>query len=383
MGDDLPETSNLTSSDVQAPVSVTYEDEDQDEDEMLRRAIDLSLTNDDASVCEPRPESNLENYQYSPIPSNDRTIRLLCIPPTNDISEPLVCQMRQVRLIDKPAYAALSYTWGAPIFDHYIVCDGRRLAITANLDAALRRFRTTTWWMLWVDALCIDQTNIPERNHQVSIMKHIYSQASRTLVYLGESSPLDEVALGFMTDLTQLAKLVAESSLAELEDMKPLDDRISTLRDAAIRFKGLKNAGSSGTRTRTTDPLSAGMPHPQFPAWEAMQALLSRPWFSRIWIIQEIVLSSDVVVMFGTYRFLWKTVTDCVHAVLELGLDFWHATLPQDPTVVQNFASSKASVLGLLRVGNDSQRRFIKLLSSFRKCQSSDPRDKVYALSHL
>ena len=86
MGDDLPETSNLLSSDVQAPVSgkITCEDEDQDEDEMLRRAIDLSLRNDDAPVCEPQPESKLENYQYSPLPATDKTIRLLCIPPADD-----------------------------------------------------------------------------------------------------------------------------------------------------------------------------------------------------------------------------------------------------------------------------------------------------------
>ena len=350
---------------------------------MLRRAIALSLTSDDATVCEPRRESNRENYQYSPLPSNDRTIRLLCIPPANHFLDPLVCQMHQVRLIDKPKYAALSYAWGAPIFDHHVICNGRRLAITAHLDAALRRFRTTTWWMLWVDALCIDQTNIPERNHQVSIMKHVYSQASRTFIYLGESSLLEEEALQLMISLTQLAKLLAKSSLAELEDMKPLDVATSRARDAAIRFIGLKNAGFPGTRTRTTDLLSAGLPHPQHPAWKAMQALLSRPWFSRIWIIQEIVLSSDVVVMLGIYHFSWKLVTDCVYAYLELGLGFWHATLPQDPTVVQSFVNSKTSVLGLLRVENDSQRRFIKLLSSFRKCHSSDLRDKVYALLGL
>ena len=71
MGDYLPEASNLVSSDTQVPVSDTCEDEDQDEDEMLRRAIDLSLRNDDAQVCEPRPESNLQEYQYSPLPSTD------------------------------------------------------------------------------------------------------------------------------------------------------------------------------------------------------------------------------------------------------------------------------------------------------------------------
>ena len=178
MDDDIPEASNLVSSDTKDPVSDTCEDEDQDEDEMLRQTIDLSLRNDDSPVCEPRPESKLENYQYSPLPTTDKTIRLLCIPPADNIADPLVCQMYQVRLIDKPEYAALSYTWGAPVFDHHVICDGRRLAITVHLDAALRRFRMTTWWMLWVDAICIDQTNIPRAelpdvNHEAHIFSGI------------------------------------------------------------------------------------------------------------------------------------------------------------------------------------------------------------------
>lgn len=91
MGDISPEAANLVFSDVQAPVTGTCEDADQDEDEMLRRAIDLSLRNDDAPVCEPRPESKLENYQYSPLPTTDKTIRLLCIPPADNITDPLIC----------------------------------------------------------------------------------------------------------------------------------------------------------------------------------------------------------------------------------------------------------------------------------------------------
>ena len=338
MGDDLPETSTLPSSDVQAPISGTCEDEDQDEDEMLKRAIELSLRNDDAPECEPRPESKLENYQYSPLPTTDKTIRLLCIPPADDISDTLVCDMHHVRLIDKPEYAALSYTWGAPIFDHHVICNGRRLAITAHLDAALRRFRKTTWWMLWVDALCIDQTNIPERNYQVSIMKHIYSQASRTCVYLGEACPQDEEALLLMRVL--------------------------------------------GECTKTDYRSSAGLPHPNHPAWEAMQSLFSRPWFSRMWIIQEVVMSSNVVAMLGKFCFPWRLVTDSLRAYIELGI-YKFAKLP-NMTVASKFQVSGRVVLSLLTVKNDFQcRSLIKLLGSFQQCYSSDPRDKVYALLGL
>ena len=255
MGNISPEASNLVSKDVQAPVSGTCEDAHQDEDEMLRRAFNLSLRNDDAPECEPRPQSKLENYQYSPLPTTDKTIRLLCVLPADDIADPLVCQIYQVRLIDKPEYAALSYTWGPPIFDHHVICDGRRLAITAHLDAALRRCRKTTWWMLWVDALCIDQSNIPERNSQVSIMKHIYSQASRTCVYLGEACLQDEDALKVMCALEELAQFSKRYSLAELKNMKSLDAITPRVRHALIRFIELKNAGLSWRKYRDYRPI--------------------------------------------------------------------------------------------------------------------------------
>ena len=384
MGDSLPEASNLLSSDTQVPVSDTCKDEDQDEDEMLRRAVALSLTTDGAQVCEPRPDSNLESYQYSPLPSTDKTIRLLCIPPADHISDPLVCQMRQVRLIDKPEYAALSYTWGAPVFDHHVICDGHRLAITAHLDAALRRFRTTTWWTLWVDALCVDQTNIPERNYQVSIMKHIYSQALRTFVYLGEPCLFDKEALTLMISLTHTMQLLEKFSLTELQNMKFLDIAASRARDAAIGFKQFQHASFPAARTGTIDLLPHGLPDPQHPAWEAMQSLFSSPWFRRMWIIQEVVLSSDVAVMVGEYKFDWELVTKSMRAYTALALGMLPFPKPHDAIVMPNFIPSVMSLSGLAIASRNSQdRRLIKLLRPFRYCHSSDPRDKVYALLGL
>lgn len=384
MGDCLPEASDLASSDTKVPVSDACEDEDQDEDETLTRAIELSLWNDDALACESLPESNLETYLYSPLPSTDKTIRLLCIPPADHISDPLICQMYQARLNDKPEYSALSYTWGAPVFDHHIICDGRRLAITAHLDAALRRFRTTTWWMLWVDALCIDQTNIPERNYQVSIMRHIYSQAKRTFVYLGEPCLFDGEALKLMISLAQLAQHLEALGLNKLKNTEPGDPATPRARDAIIRLLELQNAGFPGVRTRLTDLWPPGLPPPEHPAWDPLQSLFSSPWFKRMWIIQEVVSSSDVIVMVGQYRFSWELVTKTMHAYSGFGLDLFTATLSQNKAIRQHFITSITSVFSLLRLEIDSQyRSLMKLLISFRKCQATDPRDKVYALLGL
>ena len=217
-------------------------------------------------------------------------------------------------------------------------------------------------------------------------MKHIYSQASRTFVYLGEPCLFDGEALTLMISLTQIAQLLEKFSLTELQNMKFLDVAASRARDAAIGFieLELENASFPGARTRTTDLLPPGLPDPQHPAWEAMQSLFSSPWFRRMWIIQEVILSSDVIVMLGGYKFSWELVTKTMHAYTALSLGLPPFPRPQDAIVKQNFIPSAMSLWGLGIASRNSQyRSLIKLLRSFRQCHSSDPRDKVYALLGL
>ena len=186
-----------------------------------------------------------------------------------------------------------------------------------------------------------------------------------------------------MTSLPQLAQNLEKFSLAELENMKPLDVATSRTRDEAIRFIELKNAGFPGARTRTTDLSSAGLPHPQHPAWEAIKSLFSRPWFKRMWIIQEVVLSQDVVVILGRYLISWKLVLETAQAYLKL--DLLRVTRPQDNTTFwKDFEQCTAIFFGTLTFNGDFQcRSLIKLLSSSQHYYCSDPRDKVYALLGL
>ncbi|RYZ20201.1 MAG: hypothetical protein EOP49_47810, partial [Sphingobacteriales bacterium] len=136
------------------------------------------------------------NYRYIGEKLNytlGQEIRLLVLHPGQD-EEDLVCDIRHVNLLDRPAYEAVSYTWRDALGDHTlrrpIRCYGKTIWITANCQAALyclhRRHRRRS---LWVDAVCIDQMNDAERNHQVRLMSTIYSSASQVLVYLAPPSP--------------------------------------------------------------------------------------------------------------------------------------------------------------------------------------------------
>lgn len=90
--------------------------------------------------------------------------------------------------------------WGNATDTKRVIVDEKSAYITYSLDSALRHVRDRTRTLLiWADALCIDQTNVQERNHQVSIMWRIYSAARSTIIFLGEATAtLDRIVLNFL-----------------------------------------------------------------------------------------------------------------------------------------------------------------------------------------
>jgi hypothetical protein len=82
-------------------------------------------------------------------------------------------------------YKALSYTWGSTTSElRQIVCNGNGFWATANLFAALERFRHTSQIQrMWVDAICIDQGSIPERAQQINLIREVYRKAKKVLIH--------------------------------------------------------------------------------------------------------------------------------------------------------------------------------------------------------
>lgn len=71
-------------------------------------------------------------------------------------------------------FTALSYVWGSEIYSDPLMCDGGRIRITKNLAQALLHLQTSAQARyIWIDAVCIDQKNVNERNSQVILMKDI------------------------------------------------------------------------------------------------------------------------------------------------------------------------------------------------------------------
>lgn len=150
-----------------------------------------------------------ERYRYEPLEVHDRHIRLLTLYPSCDAirqSNRIKCSTAQHSLNWNPSYESLSYSWGDPNdlnpvpiefngYDHYIPKN-----LYAALDALRYRDRSR---VLWIDALCIDQSNAVEKSRQIGMMGSIYESASNVVIWLGAASRDSELAMSTIDAFTQ------------------------------------------------------------------------------------------------------------------------------------------------------------------------------------
>jgi hypothetical protein len=156
-------------------------------------------------------------FQYELLGNNPFQIRLLKILPAKAWDDPICLALEHSTLVSQPEYRALSYTWNRPSSDFPAEWDdptflipvsvnGKAFGVRPNLHSALQAFRQTwpadlSWW---VDTICINQSNIPERNEQVSRMKDIYENAALTVAWLGPPDITTQKAFSKITELANL-----------------------------------------------------------------------------------------------------------------------------------------------------------------------------------
>jgi hypothetical protein len=135
-------------------------------------------------------DKNTSNYQYKPLNYElGQEIRLVVLHPGRETDD-LTCDIVHVNLLDDPIYEAVSYTWASANGDasmvEHISCRGRTIPVTENCKSLLTCLRRPGLKRtVWIDAVCINQGNTKERNHQVKLMATIYSNASQVVAYLG------------------------------------------------------------------------------------------------------------------------------------------------------------------------------------------------------
>ena len=152
-----------------------------------------------------RPNSTMEVSSLNqPLDKASQEIRLLRITSAG-FDETVSCTsfIQSLREPSFQSFNALSYVWGDANDTVPMIIDGYMKPVTRNLDIALRHLRDprnkcvsgSMTLPLWIDAVCIDQKDIDERNHQVRLMKYIYGLADRVLIWLGPGVLLHRLAL--------------------------------------------------------------------------------------------------------------------------------------------------------------------------------------------
>ncbi|KAF1926644.1 HET-domain-containing protein [Didymella exigua CBS 183.55] len=125
-------------------------------------------------------------YEYPDLDTTQRQIRLLRLRHRAHNGHLAQYELHTFDLDKAPNYIALSYTWGPESPAYPIRVNRRKLQIRANLHAFLQGFTARAY--IWIDQICIDQSNPEEKNHQVRMMAQIYKDCDSMIIWLGSTS---------------------------------------------------------------------------------------------------------------------------------------------------------------------------------------------------
>jgi Heterokaryon incompatibility protein (HET) len=230
---------------------------------------------------------------YRPLDKATREIRLLTILP-GDNNSTLACSLKYVSLNDHPRYAALSYTWGDPSITQEILVNGQTFAATVNLVAALHHVPqlwrdkfpedSTTQFIIWVDAVCIDQSNEVERGHQVMLMETLYSEAESVLAWLGLG---DDSALAMYQDEKADVSLALDTLELVASETTGLGDEEILKLDWIKKHPSLYKNDIPSNIVCKSDQRNH--------RWAAVIRTLQLSYWYRIWTLQEMVLAQNLL----------------------------------------------------------------------------------------
>ena len=314
-------------------------------------------------------------YVFEPLNASKSEIRLLALHSATDETGTIFCELRSVELdseqasitarsIDRfkslpaatkvlepsgPRYNALSYHWGSPEKVGHVVLNGHRFPVTENLEAALRQLRQidanvapqTRWW---IDAICINQDDILERNSQVMLMRRIFKKAETVSIWLGEEADDSSLALDTVVKVAHPPKRAP----GEVEVQVPALSATEKLR-----------------------------------CWKALWALYHRPWFERAWVRQEIALSKSQTVYCGAYSCHFADLKNVTLYLDHIYTQKKYRPLPPSASALKQppYArlNSIIDVVDKTRMGS-RYVEFSDLLMQTRDCLATDLRDKVFSI---
>ncbi|CAN9337738.1 unnamed protein product [Alternaria alternata] len=307
-------------------------------------------------------------YASCPLDRKSQEFRLLKLLPNNN-KDIIRCNMQTYNFNDPPPYTALSYTWGANATYTNIEINCVKVPVRENLwDFLHQQLVHGNYGPFWIDALCIRQSDVRERNHQVRMMESIYKDAQLVLIWLGKESDDSDLAM---------------RTLVDWEWCNP-----STVR---YMFAGKNKLGKTlltrGTKGVTT--------------WNSKEvlsvlSLCKRRYWSRMWIIQEVVHAQRVEIHCGSEILEWYKFEQLYYYVRIVSRDHkemdthFYNTVRSSPamSIVKIRALDEMRVPVGTRLNYDYNPRsgwhrdvaIDFLMETYNAHECEDIRDKVYAI---
>ncbi len=210
---------------------------------------------------------------------------------------PLRCILKTVSLDENPPYTALSYAWGSTDIKKQIILNGETFTVTQNLETALQHLhRESRPEGLWIDSVCINQVDDKEKTEQVQQMKSIYESANEVVVWLGPAAGNSDIIMDL---LAEIGKQACEFGLPDSSQPGRLqwpasetDKRVQVLKTSFKQF--IDKAG-------------------HMTLIEAFSSFVARPWWKRVWVVQELAVAKNAIFGLGDKRVPYAYVYAAVH----------------------------------------------------------------------
>lgn len=255
--------------------------------------------------------------------------RIICLTARNDVSSPIHANLEEYSFDDCPEYETVSYLWGGEDGDStlckpvYVGEFWDIVLVTKNCSAVLHHLRPPRGCrFMWMDAICINQADETEKRAQISKMCDIYSNCQRVVAYFGSDLVTQPMGRAFRQRVDFQRSAFFRGKDSDLDE-----------NTAEFLISCAEAAGLSGGQ------------------------LLRRRYLTRVWIVQELLLSNKAVIPLGDSDITCDG-EDTIHLLL---------------------GAEKVR----LRISDVDGKSLFRLLKATSHCHASDPRDRVYGLLGL
>lgn len=258
-------------------------------------------------------------FTYRPISEASkefRLIRLACDP----AAEVINLELCHSSAHDQVPYHAVSYVWGDAKDTARVTVDGQEFIVSENLVSLLRQLlRTGVDSWLWTDSICINQTDLEEKTWQVNSMDQIYGNAKLVYLWLGPGTPRTGRAMKLLHEYgRELVEELGPTDDWDMDEVNPqLYEALSAKRKprsnahpvAKFLYRMYKEPGLH--RRDDERPLS------KYPLMDGLRNLLERPFWRRVWIVQEVTLAQDAVLLCGDESMPIKYFIEAIDVIRE------------------------------------------------------------------